>query len=69
MKLSARNMLKGTIVGVTKGATTAHVKIDIGGGTVITSSITNQSVEDLGLEVGKTAYAVVKASSVMVAVD
>lgn len=69
MKISARNLLKGTVVEVTKGATTAHVKIDIGGGTVITSSITNQSVEDLGLVVGKTAYAVVKASSVMVAVD
>ncbi len=69
MKISARNLLKGTVVEVTKGATTAHVKIDIGGGTVITSSITNQSVEDLGLAVGKTAYAVVKASSVMVAVD
>lgn len=69
MKISARNLLKGTVVEVTKGATTAHVKIDIGGGIVITSSITNQSVEDLGLEVGKTAYAVVKASSVMVAVD
>jgi len=69
MKISARNLLKGTVVEVTKGATTAHVKIDIGGGTVITSSITNQSVDELGLEVGKSAYAVVKASSVMVAVD
>lgn len=69
MRISARNMFKGTIVEVTKGTTTAHVKIDIGGGTVITSSITNQSVDDLGLEVGKSAYAVVKASSVMVAVD
>lgn len=69
MKISARNLLKGTVVEVTKGATTAHVRIDIGGGTVITSSITNQSVDELGLEVGKSAYAVVKASSVMVAVD
>ncbi len=69
MKISARNVLKGTIVEVTKGATTAHVKIDIGGGAVVTASITNQSVEELGLEVGKAAYAVVKASNVMVAVD
>jgi len=69
MKISARNLLKGTVVEVTKGATTAHVKIDIGGGIVITSSITNQSVDELGLAVGKSAYAVVKASSVMVAVD
>ena len=68
MKISARNTLKGTVVEVTKGATTAHVKIDIGG-TVVTASITNQSVDDLGLEVGKAAYAVVKASDVMVAVD
>lgn len=68
MKISARNLLKGKIVEVTKGATTAHVKIDIGG-TVVTASITNQSVEELGLETGKQAYAVVKASDVMVAVD
>ncbi|MCO5148156.1 MAG: molybdopterin-binding protein [Aquamicrobium sp.] len=68
MKLSARNMLKGTIVEVTKGATTAHVKIDIGG-SVVTASITNAAVEDLGLAVGKQAYAVVKASDVMVAID
>lgn len=68
MKLSARNMLKGTIVEVTKGATTAHVKIDIGG-SVVTSSITNAAVEELGLAVGREAYAVVKASDVMVAID
>ena len=59
---------KGKIVEVTKGATTAHVKIDIGGA-VVTASITNQSVEDLGLETGRQAYAVIKASDVMVAVD
>lgn len=69
MKISARNLLKGKVVEVTKGATTAHVKIDIGGGVIVTSSITNASVEDLGLAVGKDAYAVVKASDVMVAVD
>ncbi len=68
MKISARNTLKGKIVEVTKGATTAHVRIDIGGA-VVTASITNQSVDDLGLEVGKEAYAVVKASDVMVAID
>ncbi|MCO5156149.1 MAG: TOBE domain-containing protein [Aquamicrobium sp.] len=68
MKLSARNMLKGTIVEVTKGATTAHVKIDIGG-SVVTASITNATVEELGLAVSKQAYAVVKASDVMVAID
>ncbi len=69
MKLSARNILKGRIVEVNKGATTAHVKIDIGGGTIVTSSITNTSVDELGLKVGGEAYAVVKASNVMVAVN
>ena len=68
MKLSARNQLKGTVVDVVKGATTAHVKLDING-TIVTSSITNSAVDELGLEKGKTAYAVIKASSVMVAVD
>ena len=68
MKISARNQLKGKIVEVTKGATTAHVKIDVGG-TVVTAAITNESVDQLGLAVGKTAYAVIKASNVMVAVD
>ena len=68
MRLSARNCLKGTIVDLTKGATTAHVKIDIGGA-VLTASITNESVEELGLKKGGAAYAVIKASNVMVGVD
>ena len=68
MRLSARNQLKGTIVEVTKGATTSHVKIDIGGA-VVTASITNEAVSELGLEAGRPAYAVIKASDVMVAVD
>jgi molybdopterin-binding protein len=68
MKISARNVLKGRIVDITKGATTAHVKIDIGG-TVVTSSITNAAVDDLKLAVGKDAYAVVKASDVMIGTD
>jgi molybdopterin-binding protein len=68
MKFSARNQLKGKIVEVKKGATTAHVRIDVGG-QVVTASITNESVDELGLAVGKAAYAIVKASSVMVAVD
>ena len=69
MKLSARNKLKGTIVEVTKGQTTAHIRIDIGGGVIVTSSITNEAVDDLKLAKGQTAYAVIKASDVMVAVD
>ena len=68
MKISARNVLKGRIVGIEKGATTAHVTIDIGGA-IVTSSITNASVDDLKLAVGKEAYAVVKASDVMIGVD
>ncbi|GGF10833.1 molybdopterin-binding protein [Subtercola lobariae] len=68
MKISARNQLKGTIVEVTKGATTSHVRIDIGG-SIVTASITNEAVDELGLVVGADAYAVVKASDVMVAVD
>lgn len=68
MKLSARNQLKGKIVEVVKGATTSHVRIDIGG-SVMTASITNEAVAELGLEQGKQAYAVVKASDVMIAVD
>jgi molybdopterin-binding protein len=68
MKLSARNIIKGKVVEVTKGATTAHVKIDIGG-PVITSAITNEAVEQLKLAKGQDAYAVIKASDVMVAID
>jgi len=68
VKISARNQLKGKVVEVTKGATTAHVKLDVGG-SIVTASITNQAVDELGLEVGKEAYAVVKASDVMIAVD
>jgi len=68
MKLSARNMLKGTIVEVKKGQTTAHVRIDVAG-TVVTASITNEAVDELNLRAGQQAYAVIKASDVMVAVD
>ena len=66
MKLSARNQFKGRIVDVTKGATTSHVRIDIGGGVIVTSSITNEAVADLDLHVGDAAWAVIKASDVMI---
>lgn len=68
MKISARNQLKGRIVEITKGATTAHVRIDIGGA-IVTSAITNAAVDELKLTLGQQAYAVVKASDVMVAID
>ena len=69
MKLSARNTLPGTVVEVEKGAVNATVRIDVGGGTIITSMITNDAVEELGLAKGKSAYAVIKASHVMVAAE
>ena len=69
MRLSARNIIKGKIPDVTLGATTAHVKIDVSGGTVITASITNEAVEALALRVGDSAYAVIKATDVMVGKD
>jgi molybdopterin-binding protein len=67
-KLSARNQLKGKIVEVKKGATTSHVRIDIGHGVVITASITNDAVAELNLKTGDEAWAVIKASDVMVGV-
>jgi molybdopterin-binding protein len=68
MRISARNVLKGKIVDVQKGATTAHVRLEVGGVTV-TASITNEAVEELGLKAGQQASAVIKASDVMIAVD
>jgi molybdopterin-binding protein len=69
MKISARNVLKGKVVGIEKGQTTAHVRIDIGGGKIVTASITNEAVDDLGLKAGQEASAVIKASDVLIAID
>jgi molybdopterin-binding protein len=69
MRISARNQIKGTVVEVKKGATTSHVRVDIGNGQVITSSITNEAVDELGIKAGGKAIVVVKASDVMIAVD
>lgn len=66
MKLSARNILPGKVVAVTKGATTAHVKVELGSGLTITSSITNEAVDELALKVGDSVSAVVKSSDVMI---
>jgi molybdopterin-binding protein len=68
MKLSARNVLRGKIVEVKKGTTTAHVLIDVGG-TIVTASITNEAVDELKLVAGQSAYAVIKAPDVMIGVD
>ena len=69
MRISARNQIKGTVVEVKKGATTSHVRVDIGGGQIVTSSITNEAVDDLGIKAGGKVTVVVKASDVMIAVD
>lgn len=69
MKVSARNQLKGKIVELEKGAVNVLVKIDIGGGNVISATISLDAVKELGLEKGKNAYAIVKATSVMVGVE
>jgi molybdopterin-binding protein len=68
MKLSARNALPGKVVSVTKGATTAHVRIEVAPNLIVTASITNESVDELGLAPGKSAFAVIKSSDVMVGV-
>lgn len=68
MKLSARNQLKGTIVSINEGAVNAVVKIDIGGGNVISSTISMDAVKELNLKVGSEAVAVIKATSVLVGV-
>ena len=69
MKISARNQLKGKIVSIETGSVNAIVHIDIGGGNVITSTISISVVKELGLEVGKDAYAIIKATSVMIGVE
>jgi len=69
MKLSARNILKGTVVQINKGAVNTEVIIELPGGEQLVSVITNTSVENLGLKVGKEAYAIIKASNIMVGVD
>lgn len=69
MRTSARNQLKGTVVEIKEGAVNAIVIIDIGGGNKISSTITMNSVKRLGLKPGVEAYAIIKATSVMVAVE
>jgi molybdopterin-binding protein len=69
MKLSARNTLAGTIRKITPGAVNAEVEIEVAPGVAITSIITMSSVHSLGLKEGGNAFAVIKASNVMVGVD
>ena len=69
MKLSARNQLKGKIIDIQEGAVNGIVKIDIGGGNVVSATISMNAIKELELQVGKEAYAVIKATSVMVGID
>jgi molybdopterin-binding protein len=69
MRISARNQIKGTVAEVKKGATTSHIRVDIGGGQIVTASITNEAVDELGLKAKEQVTVVIKASDVMIAVD
>lgn len=69
MQLSARNSLKGKVIKLTLGPVNAEVQIQLPGGDIIVSIITKESAERMGLAVGKEAYAVIKASNVMLGVD
>lgn len=66
MNISARNQIAGTVVAVHPGAVNATVKVDIGGGTIVTSSITNEAVVDLALAVGDAVTVIVKSTDVMI---
>ena len=69
MRISARNILKGKVVKIVRGAVNAEVTLELPSGPQVVAIITNASVDSLGLKEGKEAYAVIKASSVMIAVD
>jgi molybdopterin-binding protein len=69
MKLSARNIIKGKVIKVTPGAVNSEIVLELAGGSQIVSIITKQSAESLGLAVGKEAYAIIKASNVMIGID
>ena len=69
MKISARNQFKGKIIDIEEGAVNGIVKIDIGGGNVVSSTISMNAIKELDLKVGKDAYAIIKATSVMVGID
>ena len=69
VRIRARNQFRGTVVSIERGAVNGIVQIEVAPGLVISSSITNEAIRDLGLEVGGEAVAVIKASSVMVGVQ
>lgn len=69
MKISARNIIKGKVVEVKPGTVNSEIVLEIAGGTKLVSIITKESAESLGLSAGKAAYAIVKASNVLIGVD
>ena len=69
MKLSARNQFKGKVTNIQEGAVNGIVKIDIGGGNIVSATISMNAIKELDLKIGKDAYAVIKATSVMVGID
>lgn len=69
MNLSARNQLKGKVVDIKEGAVNGIVSLETKGGEIITSTISMGSIKELGLKIGSEAYAVIKATSVMMMVD
>ena len=69
MKISARNQLKGTVMGINEGAVNSEILIELPGGDVIVSIITKKAVDNLGLKVGSPAYAIVKASNVLIGAE
>lgn len=69
MRIIPRNEIRGKIVEVEKGATTSHVRVDIGNNQIVTSAITNEAVDELALKTGGAVIVAVKASDVMIAVD
>jgi molybdopterin-binding protein len=66
MKISARNQLSGKIIAITQGAVNGQLKVDIGGGNIVTSSITEEAIADLALAVGDTVTVIIKASDVLI---
>ncbi|PRY72986.1 TOBE domain-containing protein [Halomonas ventosae] len=69
MKISARNVIKGTVLEVKEGPVNSQVRVDIGGGNTIKSMITSDAIEDLGITVGSEVQVVIKASDVMLGID
>jgi len=66
MKISARNQISGTIVSITPGAVNGSIKVDIGSGNIVTASITEEAIQELGLAEGETVTVIIKASDVMI---